>query len=135
MPAYNFQPYFVRAILSGEKCGTIRRRAATAGDTAHLFTGQRTKHCSKLGTAEIVHCAPIALGYDNKNLSFIKLSDQQLSAEQMFQLARDDGFANAFEMRCWFKNIYPRQYAKPDVLTDGGRVFFKGFLITWGPLK
>ena len=133
MPAYNFQEPFVPLILTGEKCTTIRRREATVGATAYLFTGMRTKACRRLGQSEIVHCAPILLAYDRHNHEpLIKLGSTFLTTSQQDKLAMQDGFARTREMLAWFKLTYDT--AEPTYTKVGDKIVYEGFLITWAEL-
>ena len=133
MPAYNFQARFAPKVLDGSKRSTIRGRAAKVGSTAYLFTGMRTKACQRLGRGEIIHCAPITLGYDHESEPFATLLDDVLDEAAFNQLAIDDGFDCPRAMLAWFKTTYDT--ATPVVHADGSRIVFKGFLITWGNAK
>lgn len=133
MPAYNFQPRFAPLILSGCKCSTIRRREATVGGTAHLFTGMRTKSCKRLGQSEILHCASILLAYDRHNdAPLIRLGASYLSPVEIDILATQDGFESTRKMLAWFKQTYDT--AEPTYTKLGDKIVFEGFLITWGEL-
>lgn len=52
MVAYNFQKQFVEPIRSGKKNHTIRkngiRRHARVGEALQLYTGMRTRNCTKI---------------------------------------------------------------------------------------
>lgn len=129
MPAYNFQARFAPKVLDGTKRSTIRRREAKVGSTAYLFTGMRTKACQRLGRGEIIHCAPIKLGYDRDGAPFATIGNQRLDEAALNQLAMDDGFAYPREMLAWFKTTYDTE--TPVDLADGTRIVFEGFLTTW----
>ena len=50
MPAFNFKPQFAPLVESGKKTKTIRpTKRGNVGDTAYLYTRQRTKNSRKLG--------------------------------------------------------------------------------------
>lgn len=52
MVAFNFQNRFVQDILSGKKQSTIRQsQRCKVGDMMQLYTGQRTKNCTKIADA------------------------------------------------------------------------------------
>lgn len=129
MPAYNFQARFAPKLLDGSKHSTIRGRAAKVGSTAYLFTGMRTKGCTCLGEGEIVHCAPIVLGYKQNGMPAAMLGKTQLTQMELAALAVGDGFTDAREMLGWFETTYGVRIAAG----DGGHYVYKGFLITWAP--
>lgn len=57
MPSIDFKPQFVPLIENRTKQMTLRRagqRQWKPGDRLHMFTGQRTRHCRKIGEAEII---------------------------------------------------------------------------------
>jgi hypothetical protein len=125
MPAYNFQSRFAAKVESGEKRQTIRAslRGAEVGKVAHLYTGQRTKQCRKLGQATITAVTVISFSRDKSGESsgrvFVTGASQskQLSFSELDALAKADGFDSAGEMVAWFES----QHSLP----------FVGFLIQW----
>lgn len=126
MPAYNFQPRFAALVEGGQKRQTIRRTAkcATRGSTAHLYTGQRTANCRKLGEGTITDVLPIEIGRHACSEPYACLTDgdgqtTHLVHEHLDSLAREDGFANGEEMTAWFA----AQYGLP----------FTGYLHRWVP--
>lgn len=131
MPVYNFQARFAPKVLDGTKCTTIRGRDAKVGSTAYLFTGLRTKLCTRPGQGEIVHCAPISLGYKQNGMPAAILGCNQLTQQQLTELAVGDGFTGAREMLEWFEKTYGERIAAG----DGGHYVYKGWLITWGTAK
>jgi len=65
MPALNFKQEFVNKILSGEKTTTIRKpskRKFKIDGVLYLYTGQRSKDCTKLGTATVRRLSQIEIG-------------------------------------------------------------------------
>lgn len=124
MPAYNFQKQFAPLVESGQKPCTIRQtdKGAKVGDTAYLYTGQRTKQCRKLGEGTIVDVSPIKiwLTYLGFPIVEVKYSNEQALLYVGYHadnFAKRDGFQSADEMVSWFDN----QYGLP----------FNGFLHEW----
>lgn len=127
MPAYNFKAQFAPAVEAGQKLCTIRGRAAKVGTTAYLYTGMRTKACRKLGQGTIVHCADIALGYDENGLARAKFGKYKMDAVELNALAIADGFAEPQNLVDFFSD----QYHSSRVTEDGGEDVFRGYMITW----
>lgn len=112
MPAYNFQERFADPVEQGIKRQTIRKprkRSTKVGDTLYLYTGQRTKHCRKLGQAVCKEVIPIRIGVlyvvilyprDNKRRRI-------LSIPEIEQLAKDDGFDSIADMERFFRKRLP----------------------------
>ena len=131
MPSYNFQSRFAPLVESGEKRNTIRGRAAKVGQTAYLFTGQRTRACRSLGQGLIHSCEPITLGWRAHGYHpTVRIDTLQLDAPRMQELAVSEGFKDAREMVTWFEITYKQLRA----LDDGTHAVFSGFLIRWEPL-
>jgi hypothetical protein len=131
MPSYNFQSRFAPLVQSGVKRNTIRGRAAQVGQTAYLFTGQRTRTCKSLGKGVIQSCRPITLGWREHGYHpTARVDSLQLNAPCMQELAVSEGFADAREMVTWFETTYKQR--KP--LDDGSCEIFSGFLISWEPI-
>ena len=131
MPSYNFQSRFAPLVESGEKRNTIRGRAAKVGQTAYLFTGQRTRACRSLGQGLIHSCEPITLGWLEHNYHpIVRINTLQLNGPRIHKLALLEGFTDAREMVWWFEITYQRR--RP--LDDGSHEVFSGFLIRWEPL-
>lgn len=62
---FNFMSQFAEAVESYEKPFTIRNQRKVEpklGEVVHLFTGQRTRHCRKLGVAPLKFFGKIHLG-------------------------------------------------------------------------
>ena len=71
MVAYSFQKQFVAPILSGIKRQTIRsqrRRHARPGEAIQLFTGMRTRHCTKIMPD------PVCVGLDEVSIDLSPLA-------------------------------------------------------------
>lgn len=125
MPVYNFQKQFAPLVESGQKPCTIRQtdKGAKVGDTAYLYTGQRTKQCRKLGEGTIVAVSPIKIWviYLWGPVVEVRYSDKIESMRyvgyHLQNFAKNDGFQSADEMVSWFDN----QYGLP----------FNGFLHEW----
>ena len=127
MPSFNFQKRFVPALEQGLKRSTIRRRPALVGLTAFLFTGLRTKSCTRVAQHTITHCNPITLVIDLNNCS-CKIDNRYLTGSQFDLLARQDGFGSAILMLQWLVETYPNGYP----VNIGFQVWeFKGYLIKW----
>lgn len=94
MPAYNFKPQFIPLILSGSKFTTIRRirhrRPTVAGDDLMLYTGMRTKSCSKIANAPCVETKPLII-YPFNNTIYFKDGMQEITGPALSDLMRADG--------------------------------------------
>lgn len=102
MVAFNFAPEFVPLILSGEKRQTIRQTArAKKGDKLQLYTGLRTKNCTKL-----MDTVCRAASYCAVRKTGLTLGDTRLFPRDMDQFARADGFPNYEAMVAWFSTQY-----------------------------
>ena len=126
MAAYSFKKQFSPLILAGTKAQTIRAeragrsRHARPGELVQLYTGMRTRQCTKLGEAQCIAVWPIelhlAVGIVFANDGWIR-TDEDLDA-----FARQDGFRDWSEMVAFWKVEHP------DALV------FAGVLIRWQPL-
>lgn len=125
MPIYNFKAQFADAVRSLQKRQTIRahgkRSPPTAGQIAHLYTGLRTSQVSLLGKYPITGVFPISISARQRIVRMVvRVGDsarwEDLDAESVEQLARDDGFASADDFFQFF-------------LDSGGTL--SGFLIKW----
>lgn len=122
MPAYNFQKQFADLVESGQKLQTIRksRKRAKVGDTAYLYTGQRTDQCRKLGHGIITDIYPIEIGFLSHGDSsdpgdpyalIVFMEDGKLITDLFVDgglddLAKLDGFTSGAEMIEWFDKLY-----------------------------
>ncbi len=108
MPAYNFQARFADKVESGAKRMTIRKmrkRPTRPGDKLHLFTGQRTTKCRKLGVFLCTEVVPISIGRAR-----VSLDGEWLGWQEMYDLARDDGFLDIYEFFAAFEEMYGRLF-------------------------
>lgn len=124
MPAYNFMPQFASLVENGEKTMTIRKtdRGAKPGDTAFLYTGQRTKSCRLLGKGTIVHVNRVKIGRMSNGQPYadvISGSGKTARFERgwLDVFAHCEGFASGEEFVVWFD----RKYGLP----------FHGFVHAW----
>jgi len=113
MPAYNFIERFAPLVESGEKRQTIRQtdKGAKPGDTAYLYTGQRTKQCRKLGEGTITGVREIEImkSYYGEIWALIAMPNGHsvaIKKHGLNTLAKADGFANGEEMVAWFEQRY-----------------------------
>ena len=101
-------------ILSGEKRQTIIRmkgkRVYRVGDTLHLFTGMRTKHCERLGKSTCRRT------YTIRRWSLLvwerltaRLRWRKLTKRELLDLARADGFDGIADFARWFASQPPLQ--------------------------
>ena len=125
MPSLNFT-LFIPAVENGlaelegrplpnpglrPKRQTIRKlradgRDPKAGDVLHLYTGQRTKKCRKLGTVRCGGTCAIAI-MSTGHIIHRRLGNWRVySNEGASALASRDGFRNRHEMVAWFKVIH-----------------------------
>lgn len=137
MPALNFQAQWADAVELGARFAnceiapvamldlipkrtTIRRPGRVKpGDTLHLFTGQRTKECRKLGQALCLAVTPITIGEPDEYGPVIFLAGRGPSPAECEALARLDtaGLWGAAELITFFRDTYGLP--------------FKGELICW----
>ena len=115
MPAINFKKQFAELVESEEKRQTIRplrKCPIKPGETLLLYTGMRTKQCRKLKEVVCKNVSPIVVGP-----RWIRLNGEVLEDEEMFKMARRDGFRRTLD----FFNFFRKQYSLP----------FHGVLIQW----
>lgn len=123
MVAYNFQARFTEPIRSGAKTNTIRRNAkrrhARRGEKLQLYTGMRTRSCTKIvepdPTCTQVKQIRISVGADR--LESIQLDGAFI--EDLDGFAQSDGFMNAKDMHGFW-------------LATHGEGLFEGTFISWG---
>ncbi|ESA37841.1 hypothetical protein N836_35060 [Leptolyngbya sp. Heron Island J] len=117
MVAYNFKKQFAPLIKSGAKQQTIRAprktRHAIAGEPIQLYTGMRTKACSKLIDPDPTCRAVLPISIDGRQ---VLIKSTPLIGEELEQLAIADGFSSFEELAEFFEDRTP----------------FQGFLIAWG---
>lgn len=116
MVAFNFQNHFAPAIRAGHKTQTIRKsERCKSGDLLQLYTGQRTKDCTLIGTATCAICEPIRIAEDH-----IASGGWRLPSGDAHHIAKIDGFASVDAMRDWFRDRYGLPF-------EGYRVMWHGF--------
>lgn len=120
MPAFNFHQRFADDVECGRKQQTVRTtRRGKVGDTAYLYTGQRTTKCRKLGEAPLIQVTPIEINrIEGNGEPVIVIDGAWLVHQEAEFFARADGFDFAEQMVDWFDN------------THGG-LPFKGWLHVW----
>lgn len=120
MPALNFKARFAAPVSEGSKRHTIRawrKYPFQVGANLSFFTGMRTKHCRRLRADSRCRAAtPIEMNMVRRRVT---LNQKALTARQIAQLARRDGFANVDEFWRFFAE------------THGSAL--KGQLIEWSP--
>jgi len=100
--AFNFSPEFANAVVSGEKCQTVRKTArAKKGDMLQLYTGQRTKKCMILREAECLYVDYVHIAPDG-----LTVGDTEKHAGNSDAFAKRDGFKDYPAMVAWFKAKY-----------------------------
>lgn len=115
MPAFNFQAGFAPAVECGWKVQTIRAKRQNrprVGQTAHCFTGMRTRRCRRLGAWPIDRVVPVMLTHQG-----VWIGDRQMDEKLRDLFAAEDGFASWDQMRDWFD----KQHGLP----------FRGDLVQW----
>lgn len=118
MVAINFQEQFAPDIRSGRKIQTIRKTArCKTGDELQLYTGQRTKSCTLIGTATCAICEPITIAED-----YIATGYFRLPSGDAAHIAAIDGFKSVTDMRDWFRERY-------------GSLPFGGYRIMWNNFR
>lgn len=121
MPAYNFKERFAPAVERGDKRQTIRpsRKRGKPGDKAHLYTGQRTKTCRKIGEGILTDVLPVEISRSGCGEPYAIVDKDHICHTQLDIFARSDGFKTGEEMTAWFE----AQYGLP----------FAGYLHKWLP--
>lgn len=117
MPALNFKAQFADQVRSGEKRQTIRargkRRPPRVGEPLMLYTGMRQCGCRKLLDAVCTSVEQISISTRDKSVSLQQqMSNGEqwmnpLDADEIEELARADGFANAEAFFAWFLAHHP----------------------------
>lgn len=77
---FNFMSQFAEAVETYKKPFTIRnkrKQEGSIGETVHLFTGQRTKACRKLGMAPLAFQAEIVLTKDGFLFPATEMNSQE----------------------------------------------------------
>lgn len=120
MVAFNFQPRFADAIRAGTKRQTIRRRARVEpGRMVQLYTGMRTRFCSKLREDQVCTLVwPVGLDVCLHGFGEIVVNGMRLFGPDRERLAQDDGFESLAEMHAFW-------------LDRHGVGRFEGALIRW----
>lgn len=126
MPIFDFKARFAEAVRSGAKRQTIRSRGKRpppkTGLVAYLYAGRWTKHVSKLGEHPITSVTDISISAAQRIVRMPRGAGAMrrwvdLDPDEVEQLARADGFANADEFFAFFQSQH------------GGT--FSGWLIKW----
>lgn len=116
MPSFNFKKQFAADVLSGKKHQTIRARRKhrpRPGQTAHLFTGLRTKSCRKLGQHTILWVEDITITETDVVINGDTLQSQQ----ERDDFARADGFTNFLAMVAFFRENHGLPFTEGDLIT------------------
>lgn len=123
---YSFMPCHEKLIADGRKTSSIRRNGRAArpspGRTLHLFVGQRTPACRKIGTATCTRVADITVktcaetGAPQVSLDGAALD----TAEQIMDLVRTEGYNSPDPFFAMFAKLY--------------KLPFEGFITFWGPI-
>jgi len=117
MPQFNFKKHFAVDVESGKKRQTIRAkrkdgRNPRVGDVLHLFTGQRTKSCRKLGEVKCKSVKQITIDEYG-----ININGHWLGVFERQEMAVADGFRAFYEM----KEFFDKEHGLP----------FEGLLYKW----
>ncbi|MBT9314211.1 hypothetical protein [Leptothoe spongobia] len=117
MVASNFKKQFAPLIESGQKQQTIRaprkNRHAIAGETIQIYTGMRTKACTKLIAPDPLCVASLKIKIDGSEVSIEGVFLNELERQR---LAIADGFDSYDKLASFFEPRMP----------------FEGVLIAWG---
>jgi hypothetical protein len=125
MPAYNFKKQFIAPIRSGEKRTTIRpyrvSRPTRVGDTLYLFTGQRTKHCERIGDYECIGVEPIRIDPIHWT---VHLNGSEVCIVEIWNMAKSDGFQEISQFFEFFLKVYGTDMPKMELISwDPSRAF------------
>lgn len=105
MPAYNFQPHFEHAIVSGAKRQTIRPRRSRptkAGDNFTATVHGRTKMCRVILRSRVKNVMRCIVHTQCLQIAHTFITDPPA----LDAFARADGFAGWAAMRDWFDRRY-----------------------------
>jgi hypothetical protein len=123
MVAYNFQKQFVEPIRNREKTHTIRRWGkrshARLNDPIQLYTGMRTKSCTKIVSEDPICLAVLSVRIDVKPDGIKSIRVGGIAVEDMEAFAREDGFDSLADMHAFWVKF-------------NGIGLFRGALIEWG---
>ena len=106
MPAYNFQPQFVKMILDKRKLHTIRKprkNPTEAGDWIYMYTGLRTKQSKKFAQSICVDVMPIII-YSYSG--FVRKNQVLLEDDEIIALSHNDGFSDPRDFFDFFIRFY-----------------------------
>jgi hypothetical protein len=121
MPSLNFQKQFMPGILAmldkeyarrkriRPKATTIRakrKRPFHKGDLLYLFSGQRTKHCQRLGKVTCRKTEDLVIKEDSPGIYKIIINGADLSDDEAHKIALSDGFTDLKEMIEWFRKTH-----------------------------
>ena len=126
MVAYSFKKQFGPPILANTKTQTIRAerlgrsRHARPGEQVQLYTGMRTRQCTKLGESPCIAVWPIEL-HLRDGIVFANRGWSR-TEEDPDAFARQDGFRDWSAMVAFWAAEHP------------GVEVFEGVLIRWQPL-
>lgn len=123
MVAYSFQTRFVRPILAGTKCQTIRghrKRHARPGEGMQLYTGMRTRQCRLITRAECVSVHEIEIFVHSFCLLSVDMDGVPFEG-CMNDFAIADGFTGLADMWGFWNHVH-------------GWGDFTGVLLRWSPL-
>lgn len=122
MVAYNFQARFADPIKRGEKSHTIRkngkRRHAKPGESLQLYTGMRTRSCSKIVKHDpvCVFCKTIHIHVGESTIHGVFIEGQPVIDPEAFAIA--DGFKSLADMHAFWLDFH-------------GVGIFQGSMIGW----
>lgn len=117
MPALNFHKQFAGDVAIGKKRQTIRatgKRAWKIGDTLHFFTGMRTAHCKRLGSATLLSVQQIHIDCVKRDVSIETAMHSSgrcrlpLFNDEILELAQADGFSALDEFFEFFQERHGR---------------------------
>lgn len=104
MPVLNFQERFAPLVKSRRKRQTIRafgKRRYRPGDRLYLYTGLRTKRCSKLGEAICKSVTPVVISPNG-----VFVDGGLLMGRRFVDFAIADGFESTADFREFFQRHY-----------------------------
>lgn len=130
MPALSFQKKFVPLIESGAKRQTIRSRKhpIKVGDRLFLYTGMRTKSCTKIAESMCIETQSFELCMYQLGLApTVTIDGSVITFQQLNDLALADGFKNKYELTNFFVD-------SPKAVRNGVFTTFSGQIIKWGLL-
>lgn len=132
MVAYSFHRRFAPRIVAGTKTQTIRadrRRHARPGEMVQLFSGMRTRFCTKIVPDPLcIGADPLALRFDAEG-RIVSAAIDGVPVADLPAFAMADGFDSVDDMADFWRRTHGL------AANSGCHFIFRGVLIRWAPVR